>query len=162
MVDVIDFIRYSADSALTVPNQLNMRPFTINLLTTSWTALPSGRIAPGTGTPTVTSFVLYNGNPDGYVNVRYRELSLKDIALSGGVLRDVKAIIGPIVFPYNVGFAQGGIDPILFSTVSGSGTQLELNISGPNYPPGGTNFKKYSINADKNVMYRLFLSSEGH
>ena len=164
----LNYIRAALDRSLCVPNLLNLRPYTISLVTRTSTALPSGRKSPGTGIVSETDFVLYNGPtyPDGYtlhVSPRYRQVDMKDVVL-GGVLRDVTAKIGPFVFPYTTddGYGvSGGIDPLMFSVASGVGTELFLKISGPNYPEPIL-YKKFSAVTDKNVMYYVYVHATGN
>ena len=156
MNEPIEWIRYAADQALAVPNLLQMRPYYLTIYNVSWDGARQG-----VGNKTTTTIPIVN---DGYVNARFRQVSKEDIVLSGGFLSDKDDVIGPICFPYVVqvpvvGFPviSGGIDPISFSTPSLPNAELYLNIQGPNFPEGGSFFKKIYDQTDKNVMFRIYL-----
>lgn len=144
----IEYIRYAADQALSVPNQINLRPYTITLTTITW----SGE-RPGLGTSTDGYTIVRNAN---LVNVRLRQVSKQEIVLSNGQLKDQDVVIGPIVFPYSTTVGSGGLDPAVFSSVSTS-EELYINITGPNFPSGGSYFKKIYDTADRTVLYRVYL-----
>jgi hypothetical protein len=148
---VIDSIRFAADVALGVPSLIGLRPYSMSLETLTW----SGD-RPGIGTLITTSVPLYN---DGYVNPRFRQVSKQEVVLSGGVLKDQDVVIGPFVFPYNDGLGDvGGTDPLSFSPPTNSlVTEFYINIQGPNFPIGGSQFKKIWDNSERNVMYRVYL-----
>jgi hypothetical protein len=155
MAGQIDFIRFAADTALTVPALLSLRPYTVTLNTVTW----SGD-RPGVGTRTLVTRVVTNGDGvdgDGYVNPRFRQVSKQDIVLSGGFLKDQDVVIGPFVFPYNTGTKSGGLDPLVFSPSSSTTDEFYINIQGPNFPAGGVNYKKIWDNSERNVMYRIYM-----
>lgn len=144
----IEYIRYAADQGLAVPNQINLRPYTITLTTITWTGE-----RPGLGTSTDGYTIVRNALS---VNVRLRQVSKQEIVLSGGQLKDQDIVIGPIVFPYSTTIGSGGLDPMVFSTANPS-EELYINIDGPNYPTGGSYFKKIYDTSDRTVMYRVYL-----
>lgn len=156
----LDSIRFAADQALTVPAQIDLRPYTVTLNTLSW----SGD-RPGVGTLTQTSVVVYNGDGytnfvpnDGYVAPRFRQVTREEVVLSAGILRDQDVVIGPFVFPYDDGFGEsGGLDPLVFSPSITITDEFYINIQGPNFPVGGLQFKKIWDNTQRNVMYRVYL-----
>lgn len=147
----IDFIRFAADQALSVPNLLNLRPYSVTLNTTLWSGA-----RPGLGTSHTASQFVFN---DGYVNPRYRQVSRQEVVLSAGALRDQDVVIGPFVFPYDTGLGQtGGLDPMTFSpSVIPLTTEFYINIQGPNFPISGLNFKKIWDDTQRSVIYRVYL-----
>lgn len=155
----LDYIRAAEDCALTVPAQVDLRPYTVTLYLSSWSG-----IRQGLGTETVTQTPLYNysfaqalsGLSDGYVNVKFRQVNSREIALSGGLLKDQDVVIGHLVFPYQTQFATGGTDPLLFSTAPNVGANY-INVQGPNIPVGGRFYKKIWDLTDKNVSYLIYL-----
>ena len=163
----IDTIRHDADTALLAPSYVDpaFRPYSVTLITRTSSPLPSGRLVAGGGTTTGTSLILQNGNSfDGYSNPNYRVITEKDIILSGGYLKDVKAIIGPLVFAYNDNGVIGGYDPLFFSQPSPTAntiTDLLLQVQGPDFPIGGVLFKKFSTVSDHRIMFRLYIMNTG-
>lgn len=146
----IEYIRYAADQALSVPNQINLRPYTVTISTVTWTG---ERVGLGTSTDGYT--IVSNSNS---VNVRFRQVNKQDIVLSGGKLKDQDVVIGPIVFPYTTTIGTGGIDPAIFSpSADGYASEVYINVQGPNFPAGGSYFKKIYDNSERNVMYRVYL-----
>lgn len=146
----LDSIKYAADQALSVPNVLQLRPYTITIKTITWTGETVGE-----GTSTTTSQVITNANN---INVRFRQVDKRDIALSGGILKDQDVKIGPIVFPYSItGVGSGGTDPTVFSPTSNNVSEVYINITGPNMPSNGSNYKKIYDTTERNVLYRVFL-----
>ena len=142
----IDYVRYAADMALGIPAKINLRPYEITLKYITWTGE-----RPGIGSQAVIETRLYN---DGYVNPRFRQVSKEEVAMSGGHLRDQDVCIGPFVFPYEIEYASGGINPMIFSPTIG---EMYVNIEGPNFPEGGLQFKKIWDNTEGNVVYRVYL-----
>lgn len=147
---VIDFIRFAADQVLTVPDQLQLRPYQVILNTLTWSG---DRVGVGTLTP--SSQQVFN---KGTVNPRFRQVSKEEIALSGGILRDQDIVIGPFCFPYDDGLGDtGGYDPLIFTPPASASVEFYINIQGPNFPSGGLQFKKIWDTTDRNVMYRIYL-----
>jgi hypothetical protein len=156
----LDFIKYAADTALTVPSLIGLRNYVMTLTFTTWT----GR--PGQGAPTITTKTLVNGTSlDGYANPRFRQVSKQEIVLSGNLLKDQDVVIGPFVFPYDTGLGEaGGTNPDIFSdpiATVGSVTEMYINIAGANLPTGGSNFKKIWDETSKNVIYKVYLRDTG-
>ena len=156
----IEMIRYAADVGLRVPDLLGLRPYHMEIHFTEW----AGR--PGVGVPTVSTFRLTNGSvQDGYVNPRFRQVTKQEIVLSGNLLQDQDIVIGPLLFPYDTGMGEtGGIDPDIFSdpiASVGSVTEMYINITGPNLPAAGNNYKKIWDATDRNVIYRVYLRNTG-
>ena len=146
----IDFIRYAADQALAVPALIDLRPYTVTLNTLTWDG-----DRPGVGNLTQVSTPVYN---DGYVNPRFRQVSREEIVLSGGALRDQDVVIGPFVFAYDDGLGDtGGLDPLTFNPTITPVMEFYINITGPNFPVGGLQFKKIWDNSERNVLYRVYL-----
>jgi hypothetical protein len=160
----IDSIKFAADAALSVPNLIDLRQYSVTLNTVIWSGA-----RPGLGTVTNISVPVFNfdgyfeGQPnDGYVNPKFRQVNKQEIVLSGGVLKDQDVVIGPFVFPYDDGLGDsGGLDPTVFSPQISMTTEFYINIQGPNFPVGGSNFKKIWDNTQLNVMYRVYLRNTG-
>jgi len=151
----IEYIRYAADSALVVPNLINLRPVTTTMVVSSWSGSRQGL-----GTETITSTLLTNGPSDGYTcNPRYRQVTAKEIAVSNGLLRDRDVVVGPLVFPYNVDFAQGGFNPLNWAPQATGANEIYFLLQGPDIPLTGVRYKLLHTVTDKNVMYRLYLRS---
>ncbi len=156
----IDSIRFGTDIGLSAPEAIDLRPYTVFLNTLIWSGA-----RPGLGTVTQTSVQVFNfdgyfqGLPnDGYVNPKFRQVTKQEIVLSGGVLKDQDVVIGPFVFPYDDGIGDsGGLDPLVFSPTVALTTEFYINVQGPNFPPGGSNFKKIWDKTDLNVVYRVYL-----
>jgi hypothetical protein len=156
----IDSIRFATDIGLSAPDAIDLRQYNVTLETLTW----SGS-RPGLGTVTQTSTPVYNfdgyfqGLPnDGYVNPKFRQVTKQEIVLSGGVLKDQDVVIGPFVFPYDDGLGDsGGLDPMVFSPNIALTTEFYINIVGPNFPAGGSQFKKIWDKTDLNVVYRVYL-----
>lgn len=156
----IDFIRFAADQALSVPALLSLRPYTVTINTLTWDGA-----RPGLGNLTQTSIPLYNYDGyvdgyvnDGYVNPKFRQVTKQEISLSGGVLKDQDVVIGPFVFPYDDGAGNsGGLDPATFSPSIATTTEFYINVVGPNFPAEGSQFKKIWDKTDLNVVYRVYL-----
>jgi hypothetical protein len=146
---VIDNIRFAADQALSVPAQINLRPYTVTLTTITWSGDRQGVGNNTDGYQVVTNFNL--------ISPRFRQVSKQEVVLSGGVLKDQDVVIGPFCFPYDDGYGNtGGLDPTVFSP-STTNIDFYINVQGPNFPSGGSYFKKIWDNTQRNVMYRVYL-----
>lgn len=146
----IEYIRYAADQALAVPDKINLRPYIVTLFTITW---DGDRVGVGTSTDGYTIVSNALG-----VSPRFRQVSQQEIVLSGGQLRDQDVVIGPFVFPYETHIGSGGTNPNLFSPdLTSDPIEFYINITGPNFPEGGSNFKKIYDNSQRNVMYRVYL-----
>lgn len=150
----IEYIRRATDLGLAVPNQIQLRPYTLDLIKISW----SGS-RPGLGTQTDGYTSLQNLAS---VSVRVRQVSKEDINLSGGRLSQQHLKVGPFVFPYDITTATGGIDPLIFSTPASTVSETYIRIKGPNYPATGNFFRKVWDDANnRNVCYYLYLENTG-
>ena len=148
--DPIDFIRFAADQALAVPAQIQLRPYTVTLTTLTWTG---DRVGVGTDTDGYQVVTNYGG-----INPRFRQVSKQEIVLSGGQLKDQDVVIGPFVFPYDTGNTTGGTDPKIFSPdVSATNIEFYIKVEGPNFPTGGSYFKKIWDSSERSVMFRVYL-----
>lgn len=151
----LDYLRYAADLALTAPNQVGVRSFQVFLVRNTWV----GGARPGLGTKQQSVLPLVNGS-DGYVNVR--QASSKDVALSGGLLKDRDWIIGPLVHPYVTEFGSGGTAISVFqSTKNPDPIESYIWILGQGLPAGGSYFKKTHDESVKSIMYRIFVTDAG-
>lgn len=145
----IDFIRYATDLALGAPDAINLRRFTASIVKISWSG---GR--PGAGNKTVTTTTLTNANS---VPVKVARVNSKDIALSGGKLTDRDFVIGPLVFPYDTGSITGGTNISSFAPNTAN-DEMYIKIEGDGLQSGGSMFKKAYDVADKNVVYRIYVT----
>lgn len=150
----IEYIRRASDLALAVPNQIQLRPYTLTLVKSSWTGA-----RPGLGTKTDGYTSLQNLAS---VSVRLRQVTKQDIILSGSLLQSQDLKIGPFVFPYVTDIGSGGTDPLLFSQPDTPTSQHYIKITGPNLPTNGNFYSKIGDDSnDKNVCYYLYLRNTG-
>ena len=153
---VLDNIRFATDLVLATPNALGLRNFVVTLTS----IVEAGASRPGFGgTKTTTQTVVQNL---GTVNVRLREVSTKDIFMSGGLLQDKDVVIGPIVYPYDTGTVTGGTAFSIWEPpVSADATQLFIKITGEGLYPSGSFFKKIHADTSKNITYKIYLRNTG-
>lgn len=128
----LDYITYASDVGLSVPQEINLRPYTILLETHTWSGARQGL-----GNEIVSSVSAVNGPISGIplpqCTPRVRQVTTREVALSGGFLRDRDLNIGPISYPYNVTFDSGGTDPLLFQPAIANNIEFYITLDGPDY-----------------------------
>jgi hypothetical protein len=153
----LDYIREAADSALYSPNAINARLFEVHLVTTVWDG-----DRPGLGNKTVTSVPVYNTLvfTGQQVYVRCRQVTVQDVVLSQGLLKDIQWIVGPIVLPYATDAVSGGYDINLFQQ-DNKNQQSHILLKGPGLPSQGQVCKKASDETDHITVFKLFCKNTG-
>jgi len=154
-------LRQVIDLSNGINNNLGLNAYTVNLVYVTKT--PVDIYGEG-GTTVITETPLLVGpNLDGYPQLR--QISSKDIFLSGGLLTDKDYQLGPLAFPYTTcadGYSAG-FDIILTNPlvpIEDTSTQVYFKVTGPDFPLG-CYFKRISDKADSNVCYYLFIRNIG-
>lgn len=117
-----DWLRAIAEDVRTVPGELGLREYTVDLLSESWSGAQAGE---GTATETATRLLVGGQNP------KVRWLTQKEIAVGG--IPDGTVEVGPLTPKCSA----GGVDIAgVLGTALQTGQIRTLRIKGPLLPSG--------------------------
>jgi hypothetical protein len=184
---VIDAIRFARDFGQTANCFIGKNSYIVNLIVVSSDQIgvfdnnnarlvSSQRITIGDSSTFPDGYNKSLPN-DGYANPFVEVIGGSIAVLGSGQLTMSKLKVGPLVYPYNLGFATGGYDPISdFSPPDGSATNIQVyfQVLGVGLAASANIFKLSSIilatrategepneHLQEGVSYKLLLESTG-
>lgn len=163
-LDVISPLRFAIDVTQATEAVMGLHKFAVEVITITNT----GGIRPGVGGTRVrTDYRLSIGpidffappaNSDGYLNPSFQQVSGRDVILSGNLLTNKDFKLGPLVYPYDTGFYEGGIDILLTNPpMQNNNLQLYFKVTGVGVPESGWYFKRVWGQEDSNLSYTIYL-----
>jgi hypothetical protein len=167
-------LRFATDQAEAAVSSIGLHPYKVNLITIKNDQISFDQIDTSKIT-TTQRITLADGYRcwdfgDGYLNPQVVFSNSSTVVLAGGQLTNNKALIGPLVYPYNYGGISAGYDPIttFFPAIIPGTTnvQIYVQILGRGLATSGNYYKITEIvfhnkELTENVSFKLKVESIG-